>query len=329
VGAALAAPIERWLARFRDEQIAARATLALTAATAGALGGRRDAAERWTGAGVRMLAGAGREAEPSLRAGAAILRALIARDDVARMADDAARGYAVAPDDSPWRAVACLLAGIAHHLMDDRARAHDELEEGLRRAEPGGPAVQATCLAQLALLRLEADDWEEGAALALQAGEPAAAVDAGGARQGVLTFAVSAYACAHRGDVDRARRDALEGRRRLALPGQFPPWYEAETRIALARAELRLSNAAGARTLLAEASRALHRSPQAVVLRSWIDDAWERADTFAVGAVCGPTTLTTAELRVLRFLPSHLSFREVAARLHVSANTVKTQAHAV
>ena len=40
-------------------------------------------------------------------------------------------------------------------------------------------------------------------------------------------------------------------------------------------------------------------------------------------------SLTTAELRVLRFLPSHLSFREIAARLHVSANTVKTQAHAV
>jgi len=32
---------------------------------------------------------------------------------------------------------------------------------------------------------------------------------------------------------------------------------------------------------------------------------------------------------VLRFLPSHLSFREIAERLHVSANTVKTQAHAV
>ena len=39
--------------------------------------------------------------------------------------------------------------------------------------------------------------------------------------------------------------------------------------------------------------------------------------------------LTTAELRVLRLLPSHLSFREIAARLHVSANTIKTQAHAV
>ena len=45
--------------------------------------------------------------------------------------------------------------------------------------------------------------------------------------------------------------------------------------------------------------------------------------------MAGPTSLTMAELRVLRFLPSHLSFREIAVRLHVSANTVKSQAHAI
>ena len=69
--------------------------------------------------------------------------------------------------------------------------------------------------------------------------------------------------------------------------------------------------------------------PETTAVHAWIDDTWERADTFAAGAVGGPSTLTTAELRVLRFLPSHLSFREIAERLHVSANTVKTQAHAV
>jgi LuxR family maltose regulon positive regulatory protein len=60
-----------------------------------------------------------------------------------------------------------------------------------------------------------------------------------------------------------------------------------------------------------------------------MDDGWARADAFAASAVRGPAMLTIAELRVLRFLPSHFSFREIAARLHVSANTVKTQAHAV
>jgi LuxR family maltose regulon positive regulatory protein len=140
---------------------------------------------------------------------------------------------------------------------------------------------------------------------------------------------VAAYARAHRGRVDEAREDAGTARRLLASRVEHAPWHGAEARIALARAELRLSKAAEARALLTEASRLLRRTPDATVLQAWIDDAWECADSFAAAAASGPSTLTTAELRVLRFLPSHLSLREIAARLHVSANTVKTQAHAV
>jgi len=111
--------------------------------------------------------------------------------------------------------------------------------------------------------------------------------------------------------------------------GVLAPWFEAQARLALARAELRLSDVAAARAVIAEAARCAARMPDATRLRLWIDDAWVRADTFAVDVPAGPGALTTAELRVLRFLPSHLSFREIAERLHVSANTVKTQAHAV
>ena len=41
------------------------------------------------------------------------------------------------------------------------------------------------------------------------------------------------------------------------------------------------------------------------------------------------TILTTAELRLLPLLTTHLSFREIAERLFVSRNTVKTQAISV
>ena len=39
--------------------------------------------------------------------------------------------------------------------------------------------------------------------------------------------------------------------------------------------------------------------------------------------------LTRAELRLLPLLATHLSFREIGARLYVSRNTVKTQAISV
>jgi LuxR family maltose regulon positive regulatory protein len=41
------------------------------------------------------------------------------------------------------------------------------------------------------------------------------------------------------------------------------------------------------------------------------------------------SSLTTAELRILLYLPTHLSFREIGERTFVTANTVKTQANGV
>jgi LuxR family maltose regulon positive regulatory protein len=43
----------------------------------------------------------------------------------------------------------------------------------------------------------------------------------------------------------------------------------------------------------------------------------------------GNSGLTRAELRLLPLLSTHLSFREIGERLHVSRNTIKTQAISV
>ena len=45
--------------------------------------------------------------------------------------------------------------------------------------------------------------------------------------------------------------------------------------------------------------------------------------------VPGPSALTTAELRVLPLLATHLSFREIGAELFLSKHTVKSQAISV
>jgi LuxR family maltose regulon positive regulatory protein len=43
----------------------------------------------------------------------------------------------------------------------------------------------------------------------------------------------------------------------------------------------------------------------------------------------GASTLTEAELRLLPYLTTHLSFREIGERRYVSRNTVRSQAMAV
>jgi len=46
----------------------------------------------------------------------------------------------------------------------------------------------------------------------------------------------------------------------------------------------------------------------------------------ASGTLPGSSSLTAAELRLLPVLSTHLSFQEIGDRLHLSRNTVRTQA---
>jgi LuxR family transcriptional regulator, maltose regulon positive regulatory protein len=85
----------------------------------------------------------------------------------------------------------------------------------------------------------------------------------------------------------------------------------------------------GTRTLLTEAGRRLPELADSAPAAAWIADCDAQAGAFAVASLVGPSALTTAELRVLRMLPTHLSFREMGMRLQVSSNTIKTHAHAV
>ena len=43
----------------------------------------------------------------------------------------------------------------------------------------------------------------------------------------------------------------------------------------------------------------------------------------------GSSSLTTAELRLLPYLPTHLSFREIGERLYLSRHTIKSEAMAI
>jgi LuxR family transcriptional regulator, maltose regulon positive regulatory protein len=320
------AVIRRWLDRFTPEQIAGHAALALTAATSELATGDSDLVEHWSSAAERGL---GAEPTGPRSAVVAIMRALIARDGLGRMRDDAARASALVPDDAPWPAVCALLQGAALHLTGDRDRARGHLEEGARLSAVAAPSIQVLCLAQLGVLASDEEDWGTADVCISRARMQVERVGLANYPLAALVYAASALDRAQRGRVDDAQRDMREGSRLLAMLADFTPWYEAETRLLLARAALRLSDVVGARTLLAEASRLAHRAPDAVVLKDWLDESWAQADSFSSAAILGPTSLTTAELRVLRLLPTHLSFREIAGRLQVSANTIKTQAHAV
>lgn len=245
------------------------------------------------------------------------------------MADAAELACALEPRDSPWLPIYLFLHGTALHLSGERDTGSRELAEAADLSAAAAPSVMSMCLAQAAMIAIEQRDWAAAADLTDRARR---VIEERGLRNcpfSALALSASAAVRAYEGRADEAKDDLRRGTQLLADLGDFIPWYGAETRILLAHAALRLADIGGARTLLAEASRLTRRTQGAVIFQQWFDDAWSYMDTMAEASLTGPSSLTIAELRILRFLPSHRSFPEIAAQLGVSANTVKTQAHAV
>jgi LuxR family maltose regulon positive regulatory protein len=322
--------VERWLGLLGVERVSAYAPLALAASLSCLGAGNLGDAGRWSASASAAAARGSTGGNPgSLLTGLSLVETLTTRMRLAQIGDVARRAGAGEPPDSQWRPLLLLLEAVSAYLRGDASGAAETLEDAIIAAGNAAPLLTALSLAQRAMIAIDEEDWElseeltDRATMIVEewrlADEPVSA----------LVFAAAGAARAHNKRVDEAKSDVRHGVNLLAGPVEFVPWYGAEARILLAHASLWIADAVRARSLLAEASRLARKTPDAVVFERWFDRAWAYADTLAEAQLAGPSALTIAELRVLRFLPSHRSFREIAAQLEVSANTVKTQAHAV
>jgi LuxR family transcriptional regulator, maltose regulon positive regulatory protein len=313
-----------WLDRFTDKQLAASPLLALVAAGTSLVGGNLYEAERWTTV-ARCVA----DDTDAVQAGVALMRAGTGRSGLAEIRAGATRAEELLQPTSPWRPVCLLLQGVALHLAGDSDEARGRLQEGAHLAAVPAPLIHALCLAQLALLAACEDDRERALLLATRATAQVGRCALDECPTVALVLAVSAELRAQLGQMREAAAECRQAARLLARITDPSPWYEVECSVALARATLRLRGPAPAGELLARATRALRRTPDAAVLSEWLEQTLAARD-LALGSTDGiDWSLTTAELRVLRYLPSHLSFPEIAERLHVSPNTVKTHARGI
>lgn len=321
--------VHRWVESFTAEEAAASAELSLAAAHIRLAGGDLPAARH-----LSRLAGEAIERdEPatasSLRAGAMLIDAAAGAGGIEQVVDSSEQAIELLGEASFLRPLACVLDGVGRHLLGEREAARDLLGEGIGACTRTMPSLLALGLAQLALLDVDERDWEQAEDRAARAIACLEEHGLEGHAVAALPLAVSALTLSHRGLADEAKRALTTGGRLLEGLGEHTPWYEVETRIAMARASTRLADVARARTLLSQASRWARRPRAVPCFVAWLDEAWGEIDDVSAAALHGTGSLTMAELRVLRFLPTHLSFREIGERLHVSGNTVKSQAHAV
>ena len=323
--------VRAWLARFSESQIEGSDRLALAAAHSHLASGDVESAMRWRAASEEARANRPRRrSEDRCVEGAeAAIDAWCALGGVAAMAAHAEAASGLLPEHSAWQPALSFLRGTAALLAGDRAAAQRLYVAGSDGMAARTPHTAALCLAQRAAIESDAGAWEEADDLATRALRITEEQGLSDYPASALVFAVYASVAANAARVDEAKEHARRCSALLHNHEELAPWFGAQVRIRLARALTLLADIPDARALLAMASRLARRMPDAVSFTGWLDGAWGQIDTRAETALTGASALTTAELRVLRFLPTHYSFREIADRLHVSSNTVKTQVHAV
>ncbi len=266
--------------------------------------------------------------DASLRSAIAIARASLGLRGLEQIQKDATVGYEMEPEGSQWKGLCAFLQGVSMHLRGDRSGGMDKLREAIARTAFQEPNVHAWSMAQLAMCEMADDDWDAARELAESA---RIEVERHGLQDDVaasLVYAVSAMTCVRSRQPAEARRDAAKAARLLSLLSGLAPWISIEGSIIIAYVYLALGDPGQAREILRPAEREFTRLRDAPLLKERFDETL-RAITAQRERGNGAPPLTPAEIRILQFLPTHLSFREIAQRLHVSRNTVKTQVIAV
>ena len=266
---------------------------------------------------------------PVVAAWAAVLRALLCRHGVKQMsadADEAARRLTAARIVAP---VAPLVKGIAQVLDGDRDDGDASFENAISIGDVGAPDVLVMALCERSLLAMAHHDWGPAGDLA---GQARTVLHQGGIEDSYVTplvCAAQARVHMHRGDTAAARQQLVDAQRLRPVLSYALPHIAVQARIELVRVHLALADTAGARTLMREIDGVLKRRPDLGTLVSDAQALRVRLTQERGSNVPGPSSLTTAELRVLLLLATHLSFREIGAELFLSPNTVKSQAISV
>ena len=317
----------RWMEWFSaNDLIESQPAVAVHGALIYALIGRAGDAERWAraaeGTSFRGTLADGNTMESSL----AYLRALLCRNGVDEMRRDAHLALEGLGPLSPYRAAMLHAAGAADLLQGDLDQADLYFARAVDEATSAGvqPFIPVA-LAERGIVAIERDDWHEAEALSTQA----LAIMRDGSFDdywtSALVYAWAAHVASQRGDAETARDLAGRAGRLRPLLTHALPIVSVQALLELARTYLALGEPGGARATLRQIRDIHQHRPALGDLPTQASRLLSKLEMLR-GEMLGVSSLTTAELRLLPFLPTHLSLAEISERLFVSRNTVKSQA---
>jgi LuxR family transcriptional regulator, maltose regulon positive regulatory protein len=318
----------RWMKWVRDITSAEHyGAIAAHGSLIFALLGQPTEAERWAAAAERASPAGVLPDGSTMEATLAYMRANLCRDGIAETRRDARIAWEGLSPASPYRATMLYTEGISYLLEGDPARSEPILARALDLATHSGALpFAALILAEQCGVAAERDDWPEITTLAKKA---AAIVEDG--RFGdywtsALVYAWASRAALHEGDISRARFYLGRASRLRPLLTYALPVVSVQALLEMTRSYITLGDPEGAAAVLTQIHGILQQRPDLGVLPALAGRL--RATLATTNArAAGASSLTAAELRLLPLLSTHLSYQEIGERLHVSKNTVKTQAY--
>ena len=311
-----------WLDRCTEEEIKSDAQLSIAAAWVAVLLGDPVRAKRFVAAAERgPLDVPSADGASSLRSALGLVRTAVAPDGIGGMLRDAEFVYsAEKPESTRWLLGACRALGTANVLLGRPQEAIDVLGEALALSSDRPELAHARlfCLGYMAFAAAELGDRRNAQRWAIEA---LRLVDEGRLTeiaQSAIAYAAGALVQQQRGAYTEAARQ-LENVRRVRRLLHGVPWLEADCALRCAEISLNLGDLAGALEFSQVASDALQGYSDAGTIPARLQVLEERIKRGK------DYELTPAELRLVGFLPTHLSLQEIAGRLHLSRPTVKTQ----
>lgn len=319
--------VQRWLASLGDAVIAQYPPLAVLAGWMAVFSGQPVEAERWAAvveaASFDLVPADGTASFESARA---MFRALMCAAGPDQMLADASFALDHEPTWSPWRGEAVGLMAEAHLLAGDVERCVARFTE-LSALSATASNADSRCVseAELAVLAMDGGRWAEASD---RVGLAIAAVDTHRMHDyaiSVLAYAVAARVAVHGGDLKEANRLIAVAMRARPTLTYVLPTYAVRARLQLSRACWAIGDRSAARHLLREIDDILVHRP---ALGTLVDDVSRLRELVASESPTGATgasPLSPAELRLLPYLQTHLTFREIGERLFVSRNTISSE----
>ena len=309
-----------WLDRCTDTDIESDAQLSIAAAWVFGYLGEPARATRFLFAAERAPLDLASADEAALRSALANLRSSMAPDGVPQMLRDAELGSACEKEvGTPGLLSARRAMGAAYLLLGRPQEAIAVLRESLALSadRPDLSHTRVFTLGYLVFAAAELGERRDAQRWAVEAGWLAAQQHLHDTIYGAIASTARALAHNQRGDQTEAARQ-LENVRRLRPLLRVGPWLNADLALRCADISLDVGDVPGAVEHAQVAGDALEGYPDAGTLPARLQHLQARIRR---GQDYG---LTPAELRLVAFLPTHLSLQDIADRLHLARPTVKT-----